>query len=89
MPLPQEILDQAISCTKYEAKPASAPTKAMPPLAANDPVKRNPINIIEKNPATCQVTALVKSLIVLSIWGSSKCIEFPLEYPRQGGMDIM
>jgi hypothetical protein len=89
VPLPQEILDQAISCAKYEAKPATAPTKAMPPLAANDPVKRNPISIIEKNPAICQVTALVKSLIVLSIAGSSKCIEFPLNYPRYGCIDIM
>jgi hypothetical protein len=39
----------------------------MPPPAANEPVNRNPINIIEKNPATCHVTALVNNLIVLSI----------------------
>jgi hypothetical protein len=43
------------------------PAKAMPPLAVTEPVKRNPISIIEKNPATCHVKALAKSLILLSI----------------------
>lgn len=65
--LPHETLDQTISCTKYETKPANAPTKAMPLLAATDPVKINPISIMVKNPAICHVTAFVKSLIVLSI----------------------
>lgn len=89
IPRPHATLDQAISCTKYETNPANDPTKAIPLLAATDPVKRKPISIIEKNPATCQVTALVKSLIVLSIGCfSAKCSELILGYPGYGCMDI-
>ena len=70
--IPQETLDQAFSWMKYEAKPANAPTKAIPLLAATDPVNRYPIKVIVKNPAICHVTALIKSLIVLSIGASPR-----------------
>ena len=90
MPRPQATFDQTISCTKYETKPANDPTMAIPLLATTDPVKRKPISIIEKNPATCQVTDLVKSLIVLSIGCfSAKCFELLLEYRGYGCVDIM
>ena len=39
----------------------------MPPLAVIEPVNKNPISIIEKNPTICQVMALVRSLTLLSI----------------------
>ena len=38
--LPQETLDHTISCRKYEMKPVTEPTMAMPLLAMTEPVKR-------------------------------------------------
>jgi len=64
---PHATFDQASSCKKYETKPAADPAMAIPPLAATEPVKIKPINNIEQNPATCQVTALVRSLTLLSM----------------------
>jgi hypothetical protein len=64
---PQAIFPQAISWTKYAIKPTIHPTIAMPPLAATEPVNTNPISIIMKRPKTCQVQALTRSLILLSI----------------------
>ena len=90
MARPHATLDHTISCKKYETKPAADPTKAIPPLAAIEPVNKKPISIIVKNPATCQVTALVMSLIVLSIEGfSAKGFGFPFGYPGYRGIDIV
>ena len=50
---------------------------AIAPLAATAPVKIKLISIIVKKPATCQVTAFVKSLILLSInWPRSEVLNF-------------
>jgi len=50
----------------------------MPPLAANELVNRKPISIIVTKPASCQVTDLVMSLVVVSI------LDLPFEF---GGME--
>jgi hypothetical protein len=52
---------------QYAMKPMIVPAIAMPPLAATEPVKKKPINIIVKKPETCQVMAFVRSLILLSM----------------------
>jgi len=66
-PRPHATRDQTISCTKYDPKPVTDPAIAMPLLAATEPVNKNPISIIEKNPEICHVIDLVKSLTVLSM----------------------
>ena len=74
---PHAIFDQASSCTKYEKKPEIDPAMAIAPLAETEPVKIKLISIIVKNPATCQVTAFVRSLILLSInWPRSEVLNF-------------
>jgi hypothetical protein len=55
---------------KYDMNPVIAPTIAIPLLAATDPVNRNPIRVIEKNPAICQVKDFVKMRVLLSIAAS-------------------
>ena len=64
---PHAIFDQVSSCAIYATKPVIDPVMAIAPLALKEPVKRKLISIIVKNPETCQLTAFVRSLNLLSI----------------------
>lgn len=50
-------------------------------LAANDPVNTKPMSVIVISPATCQVTDLRISLVVVSMSLSPKELLFPLAIP--------